>query len=129
MAIIEFAQQGVRQPACLQGEQLKILVAGAIFTAIGFPHCAKDLAIPKGCIGISEINSLGQVEAVSVIRDDCKAARKAIRAVETVTNKMPSPAHDPSLALDPKKGLERSADALSSARTGTSMMTFRLLPL
>lgn len=80
METIKFAQQGVRQKASLPiANNGQILRPGNSFI---FHDTSSDkiVTIEKGTIGIVHKDN-GDC-TVSVIRDDCKAARKAIRLAE-----------------------------------------------
>ena len=81
----EEAKQGVRQPgvpARIRGQGLVpgILKAGDTFRYILDDGTTDYRLIPSGCIGVFHYED----KQISVIRDDCQAARRAIRAVSIV---------------------------------------------
>ena len=127
MTTIKFAQQGVRQQFW-KGMSLKdgqILTPGMTFELFySVDIITETVTIPEGTIGIVHADDA----TISVIRDDCKAARKAIRLAEASAEELegiarrkkdrdyklgcktevkqslvPAPAHDPSLRIDPNK--------------------------
>lgn len=88
MKPIKFAKQGVRQAGfSSMAANITVLKPGDVFislsTAVGE---AEDLTIPDGCIGIMHYDE-GLFTSVSVIRDDCKAARKALHKANSSINK------------------------------------------
>ena len=81
MSTIKFAQQGVRQLGWPQKEGIVVLMPGDIFNKVTSDAMSNEhLIIPKGTIGIFHIDETPF--SISIIRDDCKAARKAIRLAE-----------------------------------------------
>lgn len=78
---IKNANQGVRQPAVvkriLPTDLPNILLPGRTIINLKYPNRPEEQTIPEGCIGIIHIDDVKQI---SIVRDDCKAARKAIRA-------------------------------------------------
>lgn len=88
---IKFAQQGVRQlvwkeKPITNGQILKPGMTFESFYSVDI--VTTTLTIPEGTIGVFHVESVGNPEmpmeeiTISVIRDDCKAARKAIRLAE-----------------------------------------------
>lgn len=81
MSTIKFAQQGIRQNAIPGGDLNKILKPGEIIlVSIGYMEWDRQV-IQEGTIGILHSDGDDDI-TISVIRDDCKAARKAIRLSE-----------------------------------------------
>lgn len=88
MSITKFAKQGVRQPVW-KTEPVRdgqILKPGMTFDWFSSSNVnLETLTIPEGTIGIIHVDTVGnpimpmEEISISVIRDDCKAARKAIR--------------------------------------------------
>lgn len=74
------ADQGVRQPAIakriLPTDMPNILMPGRAIVHLKYPNNPEEQIIPEGCIGIIHT---GNVKEISIIRDDCKTARKALR--------------------------------------------------
>lgn len=75
------ANQGVRQPANTAGLP-DIINAGDIFTHLKYVNRPVEMMIPFGCIGIIHRTKDSDIGEISVVRDDCKAANKAKRALE-----------------------------------------------
>ena len=84
MATIKFAQQGIRQNGFTNDLRKTILKPGDVFIAMSAIGMTEDFAIPSGCIGVVHVTT------ISVIRDDCKAARKAMRLAEATTEELAS---------------------------------------
>lgn len=94
---IKFAQQGVRQLAWKEKPVTngQILKPGMTFESVySVDIVTTTLTIPEGTIGIFHVEPVGNPEmpmeeiTISVIRDDCKAARKAIRLAEASTEEL-----------------------------------------
>lgn len=88
MSTINFAKQGVRQPVWKDKPIIdgQILKPGMSFEAFnGVDNAIITLTIAEGTIGIFHVDKVGNPDmlmvetTISVIRDDCKTARKAIR--------------------------------------------------
>ena len=77
---IKLAKQGIHQNGFSKIIGKTILKPGDVFIAMPIVGTTEDLVIPVGCIGVIHID-IGNPTTVSVIRDDCKAARKALRAI------------------------------------------------
>jgi hypothetical protein len=87
------AKQGVRQNAETIGKP-NVLKAGEVFVvkkmlldqdgSLEFLHNV-SVCVPEGCIAIKHPEKRHEQGSFSVIRDDCKAARKAIRSFEKET--------------------------------------------
>ncbi len=69
------AEQGVRQSGKPTTDGNVTLFAGDLFKCTKYPNNTNPriYAIPKGCIGIVHDDD---VEKISVVRDDCQAARR-----------------------------------------------------
>jgi hypothetical protein len=87
MSAIKIAQQGVRQRGFPFVTGTIIMHPGELLTLTPEVGGLDDFIIPNGCIRIvhCELNSF---TTISIIRDDCKAARKAIRLVEASTDSL-----------------------------------------
>lgn len=71
---IKFAEQGVHQSGIPVWETI-VLKAGDTFTT----KENEILTIPVGAVGIVHLGIPSSETTISVIRDDCKAARKALK--------------------------------------------------
>lgn len=92
--VTKFAQQGVRQTVWKTKpvKDGQILKPGMTFDRFSSSDVnLETLTIPEGTIGIIRVDVVGNTVipmekiSISIIRDDCKAARKAIRLAEAST--------------------------------------------
>lgn len=94
MSTTKLAPQGIRQPAVvkriLPNDKSNILLPGRIIISMKYPNRPEEQSIPEGCIGIIHTDS---VKEISIVRDDCKAARKAIRLAEASVEELEDIAH------------------------------------
>lgn len=67
------AEQGVRQPGKANEAGKVTLFQNDLFTSTRFPNKPRLMVIPKGCIGIVHEDAENEI---SVVRDDCQAARR-----------------------------------------------------
>ena len=78
LGVVDYdAKQGTRQPGIVYAEPGAILKPGDYYFTTGEYGCLNRWRIQEGTIGIYHGDEELQV---SVIRDDCQAARRAIRA-------------------------------------------------
>jgi hypothetical protein len=86
MSTIKIADQGVRQPAVvkrnLPADVPGVLLPGRIIINMRYVNRPEEQTIPEGCIGIVHEAD----KQISIVRDDCKAARKAINAAKLVAS-------------------------------------------
>ena len=84
---IEDSPQGVRMQGIPEiPSDKRILFPGEVFLCTKFPNLpAKRLKIPEGCIGVHHDD---EAMKISVIRDDCQAARRAkTKFLKTIESK------------------------------------------